>query len=498
MPFADLDQDIKTHTPPRFIEDYLFLDDKIQITLPLRMPSYITSITAAQRLDSRGNPTVQVTLTTDRGIFRGLVPSGASTGVHEALELRDTESTAYGGKGVQQAILNVTSTIAPALIAKKFNVETQQKEIDAFLCELDGTKGKKRLGANAILGVSMACARAGAAAAEIPLYEFLRREAGAPKAPYILPVPFFNVLNGGVHSGNTMAFQEIMIAPVGASSITEAVQMGAETYQQLKKVITKKFGASATSIGDEGGFAPPISQPHEALDLLVEAVAAAGYTGKIRFAMDPASSEFFREGMYDLGIKDKKSPKLTPAELSNLYRELFKKYPIVLLEDPFAEDDWETWSKFMEKDREVDDGELAMPEIVGDDLTVTNVERVREAKEKEACNGLLLKINQIGTISEAIAAANQAFSYGWGVFVSHRSGETTDDFIADLTVGLRTGHLKTGAPARGERVVKYNRLMDIEDEIRASGEEFKYAGKAFRTAHGRTVDPKIPFNVYGY
>jgi enolase len=330
-----------------------------------------------------------------------------------------------------------------------------------------------------------------------------------------MPVPFFNVLNGGVHSGNTMAFQEIMLAPTGAHSITEAVQMGAETYHALKTVITKKFGPSATGIGDEGGFAPPISKPSEALDLLTEAVEKAGYTGKIQFAMDPASSEFFREGNYDLGIKDKTSAKLTPDGLADLYRELIQKYPIVLLEDPFAEDDWSSWSGFMQKGKSVD----RMPEIVGDDLTVTNVERVKEAQEKGACNGLLLKINQIGTVSEAIAAyvsfslflplfpiimlmpldsANLAFSYGWGVFVSHRSGETTDDFIADLTVGLRTGHLKTGAPARGERVVKYNRLMDIEDELKAKGEEVKYAGVDFRTAHGKVADPKIPFNVYGY
>ncbi|PMD33392.1 enolase [Hyaloscypha variabilis F] len=461
------------------------------------MPSHITSITAAQRLDSRGNPTVQVRLTTNKGTFTGLVPSGASTGIHEALELRDTSSTAYGGKGVKQAVHNVTSIIAPALIEKKFDVETQLKEIDAFMCELDGTKGKKKLGANAILGVSMACARAGAAGLKIPLYEHLRLEAGALKAPYIMPVPFFNVLNGGVHSGNTMAFQEIMLAPTGATSITEAVQMGAETYHALKTVITKKFGPAATGIGDEGGFAPPISKPSEALDLLVEAVEKAGYTGKIQFAMDPASSEFFREGQYDLGIKDKTSPKLTPAGLSDLYRELFTKYPIVLLEDPFAEDDWETWSAFMAKGKEVKD----MPEIVGDDLTVTNVERVREAQQKKACNGLLLKINQIGTVSEAIAAANLAFSHSWGVFVSHRSGETTDDFIADLTVGLRTGHLKTGAPARGERVVKYNRLMDIEDELKASGEDVVYAGTEFRTAHsagGKEEGTKVPFNVFGY
>jgi enolase len=210
--------------------------------------------------------------------------------------------------------------------------------------------------------------------------------------------------------------------------------------------------------------------------------------------MDPASSEFFRDNMYDLGIKDKKSPKLTPEGMSDLYRELFAKYPIVLLEDPFAEDDWETWSKFMAASK----GAEGFPEIVGDDLTVTNVERVKMAQEKGACNGLLLKINQIGTVTEAIAAANMAFSDNWGVFVSHRSGETTDDFIADLTVALRSGHLKTGAPCRGERVAKYNRLMDIEDELKAKGEEVKYAGEQFRTAHGKKEAPKVPFNVYGY
>jgi len=309
-----------------------------------------------------------------------------------------------------------------------------------------------------------------------------------------MPVPFFNVLNGGVHSGNTMAFQEVMIAPVGAESMAEAIRMGAETYHELKKVITKKFGPSATGIGDEGGFAPPISQPHEALDLLVQAVEQAGYTGKIKFAMDPASSEFFRAGHYDLGIKSAAgtpAQNLTPAALADLYRELVAKYPIVLLEDPFAEDDWESWTAFTR-------ASAGTPlEIVGDDLTVTNTQRVQLAMQRQACNALLLKINQIGTITEAIAAANLAFSEDWAVFVSHRSGETTDDFIADLTVGLRTGHLKTGAPARGERVAKYNRLMDIEEELVRAGEDVRYAGPTFGEAHRVGKGERVPLNVFG-
>ncbi|OJJ45050.1 hypothetical protein ASPZODRAFT_70126 [Penicilliopsis zonata CBS 506.65] len=434
----------------------------------------IKSIRAAQRLDSRGNPTVQVDLTTDKGTFRAIVPSGASTGTNEAVELRDKDPAVYGGRGVRTAVSNVETVIAPALIASGLKVDTDQKQIDDFLVRLDGSKGKGRLGANAILGVSMACARAGAAHSGIPLYEFLRRESQA-KEPYIMPVPFFNVLNGGVHSGNTMAFQEMMIAPVGASSLTEAVQMGSEVYQHLKKVIVSKFGASATGIGDEGGFAPPISQPHEALDLLVQAVAEAGYIGKVKFAMDPASSEFYRDGVYDLGFKDKNRPNVhTPKQLMEVYHSLLEKYPIILLEDPFAETDWASWTEF----------QTSCPvELVGDDLLVTNTEYVQKAEDKKACNGLLLKINQIGTVSEAIQAANLAYSFDWSVFVSHRSGETTDDFIADLVVGLRTGHLKAGAPCRGERVAKYNRLMDIEADLLARGVGCAYAGEGFRRAH---------------
>jgi len=285
-----------------------------------------------------------------------------------------------------------------------------------------------------------------------------------------MPVPFFNVLNGGVHSGNTMAFQEFMIAPVGASSMAGAVQMGAEVYQELKGVITEKFGKSAIGIGDEGGFARPISQPHEALDLLMEAIKKAGHEGKVKFGIDPASSEFFKDEKYDLGFKWNESHPMEPSAIADLYRELVKKYPLVLLEDPFAQDDWESWTAF-NKDCKI--------ELVGDDLLATNVRRIEIADKKKACNALLLKINQIGTITEALAAARKAYSLGWAVFVSHRSGETTDDFIADLTVGLRTGHLKSGAPCRGERVAKYNRLMDIEDEIKGKGLPCIYAGSNF-------------------
>ncbi|RAH70388.1 enolase [Aspergillus aculeatinus CBS 121060] len=432
----------------------------------------IKAIKAAQRLDSRGNPTVQVDLTTEHGVFRAIVPSGASTGANEAVELRDSDPSNYGGKSVHKAIHNVESVIGPALIKSGLRVETDQRKIDELLIALDGTKNKANLGANAILGVSMACARAGAAAAGLELYDYLRRESGAKK-PYVMPVPFFNVLNGGVHSGNKMAFQENMIAPVGASSFSEAVRMGSEVYQHLKTILAKRFGASAVGIGDEGGFAPPISQPHEALDLLAEAVSEAGYEGKIKFAIDPASSEFFRNGTYDLGFKDDAPNPRLPKQLMDVYHSLLSKYPIVLLEDPFAEDDWASWTEFCEN---------CPVELVGDDLLVTNKIYVQEAHEKKACNAMLLKVNQIGTISEAIEAANLAYSYDWSVFVSHRSGETTDDFIADLVVGLRTGHIKSGAPCRGERVAKYNRLIEIEEALLARGEEVVYAGANFSAA----------------
>ncbi|KAI0178471.1 Enolase, C-terminal TIM barrel domain-containing protein [Pestalotiopsis sp. NC0098] len=430
----------------------------------------IQSIHAAQRLDSRGNPTVQVDVVTSEGSFRAIVPSGASTGATEATELRDNVEDVYQGKGVHTAVRNVNEIIGPAVVDKKFDVKTQLKDIDNFMRSLDGTPNKSKLGANAILGVSMACARAGAAALGVPLYEFLRKEAGLPEGDVIMPVPFFNVLNGGAHSGNAMAFQEFMIAPVGASSMEAAVRMGAETYHQLKKVIVQKWGPSAAGLGDEGGFAPPIHEPREALDLLTAAVEQTGYTGRIKFGIDPASTEFFSDGQYDLGFKDEKPRKMDYESLAAVYDELLRDYPVVLLEDPFAEDDWSSWTDYNKR---------CPVELVGDDLLTTNVERVNMAQERKACNSMLLKVNQIGTISESIEANNLCGRLGWNVFVSHRSGETTDDFLADVVVGLGTGHLKSGAPARGERVAKYNRLMDIEEELLAQGKLCTYAGTHF-------------------
>ncbi|KAJ6179533.1 hypothetical protein N7519_009994 [Penicillium mononematosum] len=428
----------------------------------------IRSIQGAQRLDSRGHPTVQVDLTTDKGTFRAIVPSGASTGAKEAIELRDGDSPAYGGKGVQKAVTNIGLVIGPALVQSGLKVDTDQKMIDCLLKHLDGTENKSKLGANAILGVSMACARAGAADLGIPLYEFLRRESGAKK-PFVMPVPFFNVINGGVHSTNKMGFQETMIAPVGASSFTQAVRMGCEVYQQLKKVIVEKFGSSAIGIGDEGGFAPPIFQPHEALDLLVEAASLAGYTGRIKFALDPASTEFYSDGIYDIGFKDDKPSLQKPKHLTDLYRSLLQNYPIVLLEDPFAETDWGSWAEF---------NKGCSAELVGDDLLATNTKYVKKANDTRACNSMLLKINQIGTISEALEAANLAYSFDWSVFVSHRSGRRP---MISLQI-WQTGHLKSGAPCRGERVAKYNRLMDIEADLLRKGEECLYAGSQFRVA----------------
>lgn len=338
------------------------------------------------------------------------------------------------------------------------------------MIDLDGTDNKGKLGANAILGVSMAVCKAGAAQKGVALYKHIADLAGKTNAP-VMPVPCFNVINGGSHAGNKLAMQEFMICPTGATTFTEAMKMGSETYHHLKSVINKKYGKDATAIGDEGGFAPNVQDNTEGLHLLVEAIEKAGYTGKIKIAMDVAASEFFKDGKYDLDFKNDDSDKTqwkSGDEMLELYSSFAKDFPVVSIEDPFDQDDWENWTKIT--------ASLSEVQIVGDDLTVTNPKRIATAIEKKACNCLLLKINQIGSISEAIEAVLKSQGAGWGVMTSHRSGETEDTFIADLVVGLRTGQIKTGAPCRSERMAKYNQLLRIEEELGSP----KYAGEGFR------------------
>jgi len=430
----------------------------------------IKKILARQIFDSRGNPTVEVDLTTDLGLFRAAVPSGASTGIYEALELRDNDKAHYHGKAVTKAIDNINKEIAPKLLGAGFDV-TQQTKIDEFMLKLDGTDNKNKLGANAILGVSLAVCKAGAAHKKVSLYQHIADLAGNKELS--LPVPAFNVINGGSHAGNKLAMQEFMILPVGASSFTEAMRMGVEVYHNLKNIIKDKYGQDATNVGDEGGFAPNIQNNKEGLELLKAAIAKAGYTDKVKIGMDVAASEFFGEGKYDLDFKTKnndKSQVLTGDQLSNLYKEFVNEFPVVSIEDPFDQDDWDSYAKLT-----ADLGKNI--QIVGDDLLVTNPKRIQTAIEKKACNALLLKVNQIGSVTESIQACKLAQSAGWGVMVSHRSGETEDTFIADLVVGLGTGEIKTGAPCRSERLAKYNQLLRIEEEL---GSSAKYVGQKFR------------------
>ncbi|XP_033097802.1 alpha-enolase-like isoform X2 [Anneissia japonica] len=439
---------------------------KVHITGSVTMP--ITRIHAREIFDSRGNPTVEVDLTTEHGMFRAAVPSGASTGIYEALELRDKDPKRFLGKGVLKAVANINDTIAPHLIEKKFDV-TCQKMIDSAMLALDGTENKSKLGANAILGVSLAVCKAGAAAKGVPLYQHIADLAGNMEV--ILPVPAFNVINGGSHAGNKLAMQEFMILPTGAENFKEAMRIGCEVYQTLKKVIKERYGQDATNVGDEGGFAPNIQDNMEGLELLKVAIAKAGYTDKIEIGMDVAASEFYKDGKYDLDFKNKQSDPskwLTGPQLADLYMEFIDKYPVVSIEDAFDQDDWENWSKFTSR---------VSIQVVGDDLTVTNPKRIQTAVSSKACNCLLLKLNQIGSITESIEACQLAQSNGWGVMVSHRSGETEDTTIADLVVGLCTGQIKTGAPCRSERLAKYNQILRIEEEL---GSKAKFAGKRFR------------------
>jgi len=430
--------------------------------------STIKTIKARQIFDSRGNPTVEVELTSTDGTYIASVPSGASTGAYEAVELRDGGST-YMGKGVSKAIANINDVLAPAVIGQD---PTKQQEIDDIMLKLDGTKNKSNLGANAILGVSLAVAKAGAAANGIPLYAHFAKLAGNNEAKYTMPVPCFNVINGGSHAGNKLAFQEYFVIPTGASSFTEAMQIGCEVYHNLGKIIKKKFGGDATLIGDEGGFAPPCDN-REGCALIMEAIAKAGHDGKCTIGLDVAASEFKVKGedAYDLDFKYDGN-KISGEELAALYQSLAADYPIVTIEDAFDEDDWENWAKFTAKNRE-------QFQVVGDDLTVTNIEKIKRAIDEKSCTCLLLKVNQIGSISESIAAVKMAKQAGWGVMTSHRSGETEDTYIADLAVGLCTGQIKTGAPCRSERLAKYNQLLRIEERLGA--ENTIYAGKDFRT-----------------
>ncbi|KAG2628705.1 hypothetical protein PVAP13_3KG383700 [Panicum virgatum] len=437
----------------------------------------IQSVKARQIFDSRGNPTVEVDVCCSDGTFaRAAVPSGASTGVYEALELRDGGSD-YLGKGVSKAVNNVNSIIGPALVGKD---PTAQTEIDNFMVQqLDGTKNewgwcKQNLGANAILAVSLAVCKAGACIKKIPLYQHIANLAGNKQL--VLPVPAFNVINGGSHAGNKLAMQEFMILPTGAASFKEAMKMGVEVYHNLKSVIKKKYGQDATNVGDEGGFAPNIQENKEGLELLKTAIEKAGYTGKVVIGMDVAASEFYndKDKTYDLNFKEEVnndgSQKISGDSLKNVYKSFVSEYPIVSIEDPFDQDDWVHYAKMTEEIGE-------QVQIVGDDLLVTNPTRVAKAIKEKSCNALLLKVNQIGSVTESIEAVKMSKHAGWGVMTSHRSGETEDTFIADLAVGLATGQIKTGAPCRSERLAKYNQLLRIEEELGAAA---VYAGAKFR------------------
>jgi len=435
----------------------------------------ITGVRARQIFDSRGNPTVEVDICTQQGQFRAAVPSGASTGIYEALELRDKEPKDYMGKGVSKAVENVNKIIGPAIIGID---PRKQKEIDTLMVEkLDGTKNeygwsKSKLGANAILGVSLAVSRAGAAAKGKALYQHIAELSG--NNDLVMPVPSFNVINGGSHAGNALAFQEFMIMPTGAANFHEAMKIGTEVYHNLKTVIKERYGQNAINVGDEGGFAPDVTSPQECVQLIMEAVEKAGHSGKVDIAIDSAASEFQDGDLYNPNKwvqDDDGASKITSSQLSDLYRDLIKENPqLVSIEDGHGQDDWAGWTEFNEAVKE-------KVQVVGDDLLVTNTERMKIAIEKKSCNALLLKVNQIGSLSEAIEAVKMAKKAGWGVMTSHRSGETEDTFIADLAVGLSTGQIKTGAPCRTERLAKYNQLLRIEEEL---GAQAKFAGKAFR------------------
>ena len=425
------------------------------------MPALIKKVHAREILDSRGNPTVEVEITLSDGSFgRAAVPSGASTGVYEALELRDGDKSRYLGKGVLKAVGHVNAEIAGVVRDRD---ALDQAGVDGAMLALDGTEHKTKLGANAILGVSLAVARAAAVSSKMPLYRYLGGESAN-----LLPVPMFNILNGGVHANwQSTDLQEFMIAPVGAPNFREALRWGAETYHALKSVL--KSAGFTTGVGDEGGFAPAFKKNADAVEAILKAIEKAGYKpGRdIVLAIDGAVSSIHEDGLYNLRTEGKK---VKADGMVEMYQDWIRTYPIRVIEDGLAEDDWEGW-KLLNKTIG------GTTELVGDDLFVTNVKRIAQGIKEGAANAVLIKLNQIGTLTETIAAIDMARKAGWGAMVSHRSGETVDSFIADLTVAMGTGHLKTGAPCRGERVEKYNQLLRIEEEL---GSKAVYAGqKAF-------------------
>lgn len=425
----------------------------------------IVSVHGREIIDSRGNPTVEVdVLLDDRTLGRAAVPSGASTGEREALELRDGDKKRYGGKGVLKAVENINKIISPKIVGMEI---TKQQEIDDIMIKLDGTDFKSNLGANAILGVSLACAKAGANSKKMPVYEYVREVFGIKSDKYILPVPLMNIINGGEHADNNVDLQEFMIAPVSAPNFREALRMGCEVFHSLKKVLNSK--GYSTGVGDEGGFAPNLKSNIEALEVISEAIKAAGYElGKdILLALDCAASELFENGKYTLEgeLSDKVK---TSEQMIQFYSEWLKKYPIISMEDGLSEKDWAGW-------KPLTDTLKSKMQLVGDDLFVTNTKIFKEGIEKGIANSILIKVNQIGSLSETVAAVQMAYKAGYTAIMSHRSGETEDCIIADLAVALNTGQIKTGSASRTDRMCKYNQLLRIEEEL---GSKASYLGKA--------------------
>ena len=426
--------------------------------------SKIKQVIGREIIDSRGNPTVEVDVVLKSGVLgRAAVPSGASTGEREALELRDGDKKRYLGKGVLKAVENVNKKIAKAIIGMEI---TEQQKIDEKMIALDGTESKSNFGANAILGVSLACARAGAAEKEMPLYEYIRKIYKIKSKDYIIPVPMMNILNGGAHADNNVDLQEFMIMPVGLKSFKEALRAGAEIFHNLKSVLKKK--GYATSVGDEGGFAPNLKSNEEALEVIAEAVANAGYKlgSDILIALDTAASELYDNNSYFLEGETSNNHK-TSGQMIEFYTNLLGKYPIISIEDGLSEKDWTGWKELTNKlGKKV--------QIVGDDIFVTNTKIFQEGIKRGIANSILIKVNQIGSLSETVAAVQMAYDAGYTAVMSHRSGETEDTFIADLSVALNTGQIKTGSASRTDRICKYNQLLRIEEEL---GKKAKYLGK---------------------